>query len=265
MPTAAASGRASGTTPPRPRISTVVEHTTYLDQVRTENVVDGKREAAQRGTTKIPVPDSPVRWHGGDQVEHPVELPFELGAEAGPLRLIPRKSLRDVRGGFGSEHYPIGHDRLRSRSLARTSSQLNPGPGSGWSSRRSNSSLCQSGTGTSSGLRLSQISSRSSRRSSGGSRRISSRSALGVMGEMCREGRAARKEGECAGMRHWAPSARNGQGKSELSEGGLPERLVGRLRGARPLVQDQAKAKGKAKQSSRDDKGQTHAVYGKAG
>src|SRR5881394_4438897 len=122
--------------------------------------------------------ETTAQWHLTHPTERAVQLSVKLKAETWPLFLIPRKSLRDIRRGFGSELQTVLHDRLR--SFARTCSHVSPGPGAGSSKRRSSSSLCQSGMGTFSGVaaRLSQISSTSLRRSLGGSCRISSRNAL---------------------------------------------------------------------------------------
>src|SRR3989442_15700120 len=166
-------------------MSAVVQDTSYLDQLGAQEVVDRERKSTNQRAAQCPVHDATSSWHRGDQLQSAVELRFELPAEPGTLRFIPRKSLCDIRRGFESEFKPIRHDRLRSLSLARTSSHDSPGPGAGSSSRRSSSSLCQSGTGTSSGLKLSHRSSSSLRRSSTGSRRTSSRRALGVMEVIC--------------------------------------------------------------------------------
>src|SRR2546427_7934472 len=162
-------------------MSTVVQDTSYLDQLGAQDVVDSERKSANQRAAQCPVHDAPCTWHSGDQLQSPVELRFELPPEPRTLRFVPRKSLCNICRGFDSEFKPIRHDCLRSLSLARSSSHDSPGPGAGSSSRRSSSSLCQSGTGTSSGVKLSQRSSSSLRRSSTGSRRISSRRALGVM------------------------------------------------------------------------------------
>ena len=78
----------------------------------------------------------------------------------------------------GAQAGPFGV--LSWRSFARTSSHVRLGPGSGLASRRSSSALCQSGTGTASGVAamLSQTSSTRRSRSSIGSLSISSRRAV---------------------------------------------------------------------------------------
>src|SRR2546426_10740998 len=161
---------------------------TNLNEISCHTVVHTEWEAADQGATQCPMDEAVCERHVGDIGECSSQLDLQLASQPCPLLLIPRKSLRDIRRGFRPELYSVFHDRL-SRSLPRTCSQFSPGPGAGLSSRRSSSSLCQSGTGTFSGVaaRLSQISSTSLRRSLGGSCRISSRKALllGAMIQSC--------------------------------------------------------------------------------
>src|SRR5438552_9535745 len=124
---------------------TVVQNTADLDEVSAQGVVDRERKPMNGSTPERAVDDATHSWHGGDQAEGVIEFRLELRPQTGTLCFIPRKSLRDIRRGFGSEFKPIRHDRLRSLSLARTSSHVSPGPDAGSSSRRSSSSLCQSG------------------------------------------------------------------------------------------------------------------------
>src|SRR6266487_6073019 len=137
----------------------IVQNATDLDEVSLNAVIDGKWEPAHQGATKGPVHRAAGQRHPGYVAERAIEFAFELRSEPGPTRFIPRKSLRDIRRGFRPEYQPIRHSFFL-RSFARTSSHVSPGPGAGLSSRRSSSALCQSGTGTSSGVaaRLSQIS-----------------------------------------------------------------------------------------------------------
>src|SRR5947209_4716091 len=151
---------------------TAVENASYLDQIGPQDVIDGERKPTNQGATQCAVHETPRRRHVANKAEGAVELRLELLAQPRTFSFVPRKSLRDIRRGFRPELEPIRHGRLRSCSLPRTSSQVSPGPGAGLSRRRSSSSLCQSGTGTSSGVtaRLSQMSSSNLSRSSAGSR-----------------------------------------------------------------------------------------------
>ncbi len=166
---------------------------TNLNEISCHTVVHTEWEAADQGTTQRPMDEAACERHVGDIGECSSQLGLQLASQPCPLLLIPRKSLRDIRRGFRPELYSVFHDRL-SRSLPRTCSQFSPGPGAGLPSRRSSSSLCQSGIGTLSGVaaRLSQISSTSLRRSLGGSCRISSRKTLllEAMIQSCEIGRS---------------------------------------------------------------------------
>jgi len=160
----------------------IMQNTTNLNKLSRHAVVDSEGEPPHQGATQCPVYGATGRRHTGDVPEGAVEFALELRTKTRTALFIPRKSLRDIRRGFRPEFQPIRHGFL-GRSFARTWSQVSPGPGVGLSSRRSSSALCQSGTGTSSGVaaRLSQISSSNFSRSGAGSCRISSRSPLGVM------------------------------------------------------------------------------------
>ena len=171
-----------------------MKHTSNHDCRHIDNIVHREGKALKESTPQGAMHDSSSFWHRGDLLQSAIEIEFELCSEAWLPHFIPSKSLRDVCGGIGPELNSGRHYLLRSCSLARTSSQLWLGPGTGSSSRRSSSALCQSGIGTSSGVaaRLSQISSTSLRRSEAGSRRISSRRVLGVMRAIWPESRAPR-------------------------------------------------------------------------
>ena len=91
---------------------TVVQNTADLDEVSAQGVVDRERKPTNGSTPEHAVDDAIHSWHGGDQAEGVIEFRLELRPQAGTLRFIPRKSLRDIRRGFGSEFKPIRHDPL---------------------------------------------------------------------------------------------------------------------------------------------------------
>ncbi len=65
----------------------------------------------QEGAPQRSVDDWTGSRDGLDKVEGPVELRLEVSPERWALGLIPRKSLRNVSGGFRSELQPMGHER----------------------------------------------------------------------------------------------------------------------------------------------------------
>jgi hypothetical protein len=75
----------------------IVQNATDLDEVTRNAVIDGKREPAHQGATKCAVHRAAGQRHPGDVAERAIEFAFELHAEPGPTRFIPRKSLRDIR------------------------------------------------------------------------------------------------------------------------------------------------------------------------
>ena len=164
-------------------MTTGVEHAPYDDRRHFHNIVHREGKSLKESAPQLAMHRSSSFGHGGNLLQSAIEIALKLLSESYLPGLIPSKSLRNVCGGIRPELKAACHYLLSSCSLARTSSQLRLGPGAGLSNRRSNSALCQSGIGTSSGeaARLSQISSTSFRRSEAGSLRISSRSDLGVI------------------------------------------------------------------------------------
>jgi hypothetical protein len=82
---------------------TTVQHGSYLDEVSAEDIVDRKRKPPYEGTPKRSVYDTPGSRHRNNESEGPIEFALKLSAKPRALILVPRKSLRDVREGFGPQ------------------------------------------------------------------------------------------------------------------------------------------------------------------
>jgi len=92
-----------------PVIATV-QHRADLDEISVQDVIDGERKPTNGGPPQGSVDDPTHTRHSGDQSERVVKFSNELRTESRPSVLIPRKSVRDIHGGFGSKFYPIRHD-----------------------------------------------------------------------------------------------------------------------------------------------------------
>jgi hypothetical protein len=148
---------------------------------------------ARAGSTASTGTGAPARAEGpvdlgaclrevADESDHPAHLQQELRPEARARCLVVRVRLHHVVLGQRREANRPAHRRPR-RAAAWTSSHVRVGCSPGSARRSSSSSRCQSGTGTSAGeaARLSQMSSTSRSRWSGGRRRISSRIGRALM------------------------------------------------------------------------------------
>src|SRR5688572_20648399 len=158
---------------------------TNFNRAVSQTIVQGVRETSEKQATQITDNYRCGFWHVRNQREASIHRLLELYAQTGTLCFVPPNGTVDVAARSRCELDVTSHNY--GRFFRRTSSQLSVAASFGSSSRRSSSSRCQSGTGTSSGeaVRLSQISSTRRRRSAGGNFIIWSRRASGAIAETC--------------------------------------------------------------------------------
>ena len=125
----------------------------------------------------VSVRNRPHFWHRYEQFQHAPQFSLKVDAEASPLPIVPPGDRFDLACGSRREPYNPCTAGQRRRALSSSTEMVASSLGS--ARRRSNSSRCQSGTGSSltDAARLFQISSTRRRRSSEGSSRISASSA----------------------------------------------------------------------------------------
>src|SRR5258708_7754662 len=162
-------------------IATLVQARSNSDARSRDAIVERVGESSNRKPPDISMHNVPKFGQESQELNGLVDGLLELSAKPRPLRLVPFERVSNVSLRAQPEGRAPRHPFLLLR-LALTSSQAMSASSEGSASRRSSSSRCQSGIGTSAPARLSRISSSNRRRSAGGSRRISSRSAAAVLG-----------------------------------------------------------------------------------